>query len=222
MKIQKGIQHKLSEIEIYNCLIEETKDSIYLLTSELNLDSPDDVGILNWIYWETKINSIKVAESLGLKSSEMKKFIFPYEIDYTFKKCGHIVKWVKKSRSTDKPWRCSECDREQKKYWDEQHRKDSEKRAIYNKRMEELQEMPYYEYLKTPEWKARSLAAMKRAWFKCQLCGKDKVKLSTHHNTYENRGNEDRQDLIVLCEDCHEEFYLKKQKYNKGKAISNG
>ena len=61
----------------------------------------------------------------------------------------------------------------------------------------------YAEYLTTTTWKLRSLQAKDRAGWRCENCGSDGP-LETHHWTYERVGREREDDLIVLCEDCHE------------------
>ena len=66
--------------------------------------------------------------------------------------------------------------------------------------------MPYAEYLQTPEWFAKRTAALRRAGYRCQLCNRT-GRLEVHHRTYERRGNEAPEDLIVLCEGCHEVFH---------------
>lgn len=71
-----------------------------------------------------------------------------------------------------------------------------------------LKTMPYQEYLQTEHWRNKRKSALKRAKYKCQLCN-NKENLQVHHNTYENRGNEKDEDLIVLCEDCHKKFHDK-------------
>ena len=68
--------------------------------------------------------------------------------------------------------------------------------------------MPYQEYLQTKHWRNKRYEALKRANHKCQLCG-SKENLQVHHNTYDNRGNEKDEDLIVLCEICHAKFHDK-------------
>ncbi len=65
-----------------------------------------------------------------------------------------------------------------------------------------LATMPYAEYLLTPEWQEKRLAALKRAGYRCQLCNAD-AELHVHHRTYERRGHEWDSDLIVLCAPCH-------------------
>ena len=74
-------------------------------------------------------------------------------------------------------------------------------------RERELHTMPYQEYLQTPEWKARRQAALKRADRCCQVCNQDKTQLNVHHRTYDRRGYERDEDLIVLCRDCHDLFH---------------
>lgn len=64
----------------------------------------------------------------------------------------------------------------------------------------------YYEYIKSPAWKAKAAAAKKRAGYRCQVCNRHKkeVRLEAHHRTYERLGNERPEDITVLCRDCHE------------------
>lgn len=69
-----------------------------------------------------------------------------------------------------------------------------------------LRTMPYAEYLKTDHWVSMRKYMLKKAHYKCQLCG-NKQELHVHHRTYENRGNELPQDLIVLCASCHRKFH---------------
>jgi 5-methylcytosine-specific restriction endonuclease McrA len=64
-------------------------------------------------------------------------------------------------------------------------------------------------YLHTPHWKHTSTKAIKRADYKCQVCGTRKYTLNVHHNCYyDNNSNsilywEKRTDLIVVCNRCH-------------------
>jgi hypothetical protein len=76
------------------------------------------------------------------------------------------------------------------------------------KRLEQLQSMPYEDYLKSEEWQAKRKQALAYAENRCQLCNGD-GELHVHHRTYDRRGAEMPQDLIVLCKDCHEKFHNK-------------
>lgn len=78
----------------------------------------------------------------------------------------------------------------------------------YEKVRQHGKSMDYYEFLKTPYWKAVSQYKKYKAGFKCNLCN-DKEHLQTHHRTYTIRGMEHAklEDLIVLCHDCHAKFH---------------
>lgn len=77
--------------------------------------------------------------------------------------------------------------------------------VISDERAAELAEMPYPEYLQTPEWKERTRIMRKRAAHQCQVCCRVDG-LQVHHRTYERRGNELPTDLTVLCDFCHDLF----------------
>lgn len=70
-------------------------------------------------------------------------------------------------------------------------------------RLEHLAMMPYRDYLQTPEWKETAKRKRQQAGKRCQLCNASGVQLDVHHRTYENRGHELDEDLIVLCHECH-------------------
>lgn len=72
----------------------------------------------------------------------------------------------------------------------------------------ELAEMPYKDYLLTPEWQARRLAKLKSAGHRCMVCNGERD-LNVHHRTYARRGVEHPSDLTVLCEECHLLFHGK-------------
>jgi len=106
-------------------------------------------------------------------------------------------------------WRiyCGEC---------EEVRREKEERAAALKaevwegsRAKQLQTMPYDEYLQTDEWNKRRQRHLEDADHACQLCNASDVKLHVHHRTYERRGDERHNDLIVLCADCHATFHGK-------------
>lgn len=75
-------------------------------------------------------------------------------------------------------------------------------------RIKELRAMPYEEYLQTPEWLGKRELALQKADNHCQVCNSI-INLQVHHRTYENLGNENLQDLVVLCNDCHELYHHK-------------
>lgn len=61
----------------------------------------------------------------------------------------------------------------------------------------------YHEYLQSPAWRDKRLAALKRAKFKCECCGGTE-RLQVHHLTYDRVFHEDVNDLVVLCAEHHD------------------
>lgn len=72
----------------------------------------------------------------------------------------------------------------------------------------QLGRLPYGEYLQTDHWRYVRDRALDRAGHHCQLCGSESG-LQVHHNSYENRGDERDEDLLVLCGPCHQHFHDK-------------
>lgn len=78
-------------------------------------------------------------------------------------------------------------------------------------------------YLNSKHWKHTSLKAIKRADYKCQICGTRKYTLNVHHNCYyDNNSNnilywERKTDLICVCTRCHKiiHTYIYKPKENR-------
>ena len=76
---------------------------------------------------------------------------------------------------------------------------------------ETLEGMPYEDYLKTPHWYQTREDALRTARRRCQLCNSTRY-LEVHHRTYERRGHELPEDLIVLCKNCHAKHHDKLDK----------
>jgi len=69
-------------------------------------------------------------------------------------------------------------------------------------------EVEYYRYIASADWRKRSEEAKRRAGYRCQLCNRhqSEIQIHTHHRTYVRLGNELPEDLTVLCKDCHALF----------------
>jgi len=63
----------------------------------------------------------------------------------------------------------------------------------------------YLDYLKSKEWRAKRKQILDRDKCTCQICKWKPTKqhLHVHHLHYKNLFNENLDDLILLCEDCH-------------------
>ena len=70
----------------------------------------------------------------------------------------------------------------------------------------------YENYLKSDEWKVKRQQTLERDSFTCQVCGA-KDNLRVHHKTYANVCtpanvyNERPDDLITVCDKCHEDIH---------------
>ena len=79
---------------------------------------------------------------------------------------------------------------------------------LYEQLLTELKRMGYSDYLNTEHWKHFRDEVFKFYGHKCQVCnGIDK--LHVHHKTYENRGRETFNDVILICDLCHAKIHGK-------------
>ena len=62
----------------------------------------------------------------------------------------------------------------------------------------------YTSYIQSPEWLWRREKALERAGYQCEDCGEEWLILQVHHVRYDNLGNEQDDDLKVLCVECHD------------------
>jgi len=60
----------------------------------------------------------------------------------------------------------------------------------------------YKDYLRSPAWKRKQQAVLKRDNYLCQACRND-VATEVHHKTYIHLGNEPLFDLESVCKGCH-------------------
>ena len=86
-------------------------------------------------------------------------------------------------------------------------RQDDGDRRAHPVRPRDLRVMPYEDYLQTPHWKHRREDKLRAAGRRCQVCNRGSRTLDVHHRTYERRGQELDEDLIVLCRECHDIFH---------------
>jgi 5-methylcytosine-specific restriction endonuclease McrA len=64
----------------------------------------------------------------------------------------------------------------------------------------------YKAYLQSPEWQEKRERLLEFWDYQCATCSSP-LDLQVHHRTYKRVGNERLNDLIVLCESCHEKFH---------------
>lgn len=75
---------------------------------------------------------------------------------------------------------------------------------------QEIKDMEYGEFLKTPYWKIISFLVKKYHGFKCVMCN-SKENLHVHHKSYELHGSEHTQAgfamLTSVCAECHSKHH---------------
>lgn len=70
-----------------------------------------------------------------------------------------------------------------------------------------LQSMPYHEYLQTNHWAEVRAQTMKDCGRKCQVCRNAIWARDVHHFTYENKGHEQPEDVMAVCELHHKMWH---------------
>lgn len=71
-----------------------------------------------------------------------------------------------------------------------------------------LKKLDYEEYLHSDWWIVIRALSKKRSRNMCALCSSPEH-LNVHHRSYKNLGKEKPEDVIVLCQDCHEKHHGK-------------
>ena len=80
-----------------------------------------------------------------------------------------------------------------------------------------LKTQGYREYLRTDHWRKLRNKKLKQIKL-CEFCRRD-WNLQVHHHTYERIGCEWLRDLVVVCDDCHEEIHAY-QKANRWMTLT--
>ncbi len=181
-------------------------------------------AIINFVYWRhLDVPTRDIAEAFGVPLSDIEGtglfdggLIEPqYRADIACSQCGtpyklmnrHVMKYQedvfsgKLGKERAEMQVCEDC------YFanagDEQARMDAMDGEVAD-RLEDLREMPYASYLKTPEWERTRYEMLSMADGKCQECTTDHAPLDVYHKTVERLGDEWPSDLVVLCRSCRE------------------
>ena len=77
----------------------------------------------------------------------------------------------------------------------------------------------YQKYLESPDWNARRKWWLRRADWRCQFCNDNSQPLHCHHRTYSRIYQEDPDDVIVLCQTCHDWHHKKPKGKNTTLSI---
>lgn len=79
------------------------------------------------------------------------------------------------------------------------------KRNQEKKELKQIQDF-YIKYINSDEWNRKRKQRKIIDNFTCQECNST-LKLTVHHKSYANLGNEEMSDLITLCWECHQDLH---------------
>lgn len=218
------IESVLKDIQDMEQAILELKERLrelpQAIAEQLNTEE-ERLNAARYLYWMIpEIPSDAIGQGLlGVKVHKLKEIIGSAKSEIDCERCGkpihfqsrtHMKEIIKASASAHPRYAegyrvlCEAC-------WNEiqieRNKEYKRQYALRQKRLQELKDMPYQEYLKTPEWQARRKQHLRSVGYRCQVCNASGVLLDVHHRTYERRGEEHYKDLIALCRNCHELFH---------------
>lgn len=167
---------------------------------------------MDYFYWDTQLSLDILKKALRINPGSFTKRIFTREVEVRCTKCkGTFSQKVstrsKRDEAIAKGDICYDCLQAK---WDKREQAEINRKNGQAKRRvklwgfgKDLENMPYGEFLKTYYWKNFSHKAREQAFYMCQDCNKTNTALHVHHLTYERRGREWYEDVVVLCGDCH-------------------
>ena len=79
----------------------------------------------------------------------------------------------------------------------------------------------YNKYINSKAWGRKRQEAFTYHGRECAFCGKTHS-LHVHHKNYRSLFNEDMEDLMILCEQCHMEVHGRSKKKKKQKKQKKG
>ena len=101
----------------------------------------------------------------------------------------------------------------------EEKKRPARKRKPRNRKPVSNRKQEYLRYLNSKRWDNVKKIVRERDGHCCQNCGRSDMVLHVHHLTYEHFKDElnHLEDLITLCEVCHNEIHWKKATTKFGK-----
>lgn len=195
--------------------VDGAKETFRISLREFIKEHQNDSGLaafVGGIYWADQECSSIVSSEWRSSSGERQFHASPVAIERSCVECRAIIPAIVTSWSAlrqkpnDPYFRCKECEESRSRQSNEEWAAKDERRR---RELHELRTMPYSDYLRTNHWQELRLRKLRSAKGHCSLCHRTGIQLHVHHSTYERRGQEYLNDLIVLCSVCHSEFHQK-------------
>lgn len=73
----------------------------------------------------------------------------------------------------------------------------------------------YREYMESAKWASFRASILKKRGTSCERCGLTTMRMHIHHLSYVRFGNEEDEDVIVLCVPCHQKRHMDKKTFWK-------
>jgi len=217
-----SLNKKLEEIEETKIYLKELEKSLSDITKKFKDYSEEEIiEIANYLYWNvSQIKSKVIAEELlNMTIRGLLKIIKPFESNIKCKLCNTSLFCKSRNELTynrnNKFFICKKC-REQRN--EERIKTRDIETSNRNKNINYLKNLQYSEYLQSKHWRHFRENVLKRSNYRCSICNTDN-NIHVHHRTYENRGHENYEDVIVLCGNCHHLFHKTK---HIEKEVKNG
>jgi phage terminase large subunit GpA-like protein len=80
-------------------------------------------------------------------------------------------------------------------------------RARYKALLDEYRARSYADRRSTRGWAVLKRQIHRRDSCRCRLCGREDLPQQVDHSTYKNYAKEKLEDIIILCQACHEYFH---------------
>ena len=84
------------------------------------------------------------------------------------------------------------------------NRKPKTKKRKVTKKSKSKRLRKYHKYLLSDEWAQLKIDIFAARGKSCERCG-SKSSVQVHHLTYKNIFNEEPEDLLILCRNCHKD-----------------
>lgn len=195
----------------------EMRETLHALAAQVGTEQAIREALLPQIYWafREELHTQWIAEAFGMTVYDLVQCVRTRMPDITCGRCKQPIivtsrlhyKELQAGRAAALCERCHEVKAAQYRAEQEALRRQDEamQRAALA-RLELLQTMPLQDYYRTPEWQSHRRESLRRAKYRCQVCN-HRGELHVCHRTFERRGDEWPQDLVVLCRRCHELYY---------------
>lgn len=215
----------LSDVEAFNRELEAIENRLALIKNELLPKALADLSrrsvgdlrndLIRYIYWNLDYVPKKtIAQTfMGKQTAVALHNVLapPVAITTSCIRCGnettqkffgHDVSRVRQAPPNLENRLCSSCERV------ESDRRRSEDRAAYQARCDRELQMSQEEYEKSDYWRRLSEMLFEHAGFRCQICNAAGRELKIHARKDQVRGQEKKEDLLVLCAACYDGRYV--------------